>query len=124
MAETLLIVPSYGTQVRLLHAATLVRFGEGYEQRAPRGLNDKRMAARLVYAGVTSAKAAAVLAFFQPKGLTTAFLWTPPSPYNAAPFSDGSPVQWKATSEPVHTIERFDMETVEIEIEQDFNPLG
>jgi phage-related protein len=118
MAETLLIVPSYATQAVVDQKATVVSFGDGYEQRTPTGINSKRLSYRLVWDRVTYARARAAAAFFYARGNTEAFLWTPP-----APWGDGGPLQWVARIPFGHTHVAYDCETVEVQIDQDFNPL-
>lgn len=115
--------PSYSTAVAFDQKVAVVSFGDGYEQRAPTGINSKRLSFQLVWDRRKSTTVAAVLAFFGGQGSSNAFLWTPPAPYNAAPFSDGAPLQWIARLPGTHTLDGYDMETLTVQIDQDFNPL-
>lgn len=121
--DTLTIVPSYATDVSFDERMTEVQFGDGYAQRAPTGHNAKRLACTLKYDRVTQAKAIAVLQFIEAHGATRAFLFTLPPPYNGAPFSDGSPMQFVFKLPAKHVFVGWDNNTVEVRIEQDFNPL-
>ncbi len=114
---TLAIVPSYSSEVDFTENATVVSFGDGYEQRTPTGINAKRLSFRLTWDRVTTQKAGAVVAFFRNVGNTQAFLWTPPPPYDAAPL------QFVARPPMTHQWIAYDCETVTVAIDQDFNPL-
>lgn len=118
MAETLNIVPSWQSKCDFTQNATVIQFGDGYEQRAPIGLNSKRLSFELVWDQVTTAKAAAVLAFFEARGATEAFLWTPFAPHGA-----GGPLQFVTRPPVTHTKIAYDCESVRVRIDQDFNPL-
>lgn len=118
MPEILTIVPSYSSDMAFQENATVVAFGDGYEQRTPIGINAKRLSFHLVYDRVTSAKAAAVLAFFRQVGNTGNFQWTPPAPYDLE-----GPRHWVARPPLSHVYVGFDCESVDVRIDEDFNPV-
>lgn len=118
MPETLTITPSWSSEAAHTELATVIQFGDGFEQRAPIGLNAKRLSFELVWNQVTSAKAADVLAFFKARGATEAFLWTPFAPHDGT-----GPLQFVARPPVRHTPVAYDCHTIRVKIEQDFNPL-
>lgn len=113
--QRLTITPSYSTLANASDAVDIVTFGDGYEQRSEAGLNHKRLAFTIEFSKVTSAKAAQVKAFFDQVGTTDAFLWTPPAPYALV----GCFVRRGSYT---HRYEAFDSETIEVKVEQDFDP--
>lgn len=76
--------PSPDLQPRILQA----KFGDGYDQRAPNGLNDLLPTWNLVFSHRTQAEALAIAAWFAAnKAHVTAFDWTAP---------DGTVGKWVA----------------------------
>lgn len=56
-----------------------VKFGDGYEQRAPNGINvDMAKWSSLSFSGRSAAEGAAIAAFLKARGGTESFTWTPP----------------------------------------------
>jgi phage-related protein len=86
MATVFNYIPSRGfaraTAVSLREAA----FGDGYSQRAPKGVNNVRHTWQLNFENRPDSEANDILAFFETTQGAFHFLWTPP---------DGSGVQYK-----------------------------
>lgn len=108
-------VPSYTTEAKFEDKARIARFGDGYEQRSPDGLNHARLMLNVVFQSRRSAVVLAVLNFLRTQGTATAFLWTPPVPYNTER-------QWVLRNGYSHAWEAYDKETLSFVVEEDFNP--
>lgn len=109
---------SYGTEAELGQRLKVAKFGDGYEQRSADGINSKVLRLRIVFAQVTTAKAARVKAFLEARGGLEAFLFTPPPPYEAL-----GPLQFICRLPVRHRWEAYDCETIEATFEQDFAPV-
>lgn len=71
--------PTLGGARRSVTPATrIVAFGDGYEQRAPDGLNPLKRKVSPEWTGLTVAQADEIDAFFAARGGHEAFLWTEP----------------------------------------------
>ncbi len=83
MAEikTLHLVPREGMQVSEKPSVVRVRFGDGYEQRRPTGLNARLKTFQAVFRSVTREEARHLEAFLAEHGGWKAFLWKPPYAY-------------------------------------------
>jgi phage-related protein len=62
------------------------RFGDGYEQRAPAGLNPLAQRWRVRFTAVEDAVADQIVAFLRARGGVEAFDWTPPRGATALRF--------------------------------------
>lgn len=107
--------PTYGTAVQTSDRALVVRFGDGYEQRSPDGLNARRLTYDVKFNAVRTTKASAVLDFLRSVGTTTAFIWTPPAP-NDTPRTFVIREGWQ------HVHQGFDNHNIAVRFDEDFNP--
>lgn len=105
---------TYGCAVEFQEAIKAAQFGDGYAQRAPDGINSKRLRAKLSFQSIRSRKAAEIIAFLTARGATDPFLFTPPSPWDE---QRAVVVQtpWE------HTVEAFDAETIDVTFVEDFS---
>ncbi len=70
--------PLNGSSLAQKPAVDIISFGDGYEQRVGRGINNARRIWSLTFTPNTKAEANTILSFLQTHGALTAFLWTPP----------------------------------------------
>ena len=75
MAETANFpyVPDYSTKISVEPRVSKIAFGDGYAQRAGRGLNTMLEAVALTFSGRTDAEAAGIVAFLESRGGTETF---------------------------------------------------
>jgi len=77
--ETFNYIPNTGAQVDYQPRVTVLRFGDGYEQRLSHGLNINPEAWLLEFRGLSTAQADAINAFFCRHQSVDAFRWKSPS---------------------------------------------
>ncbi|EAC0927409.1 TPA: phage tail protein [Salmonella enterica subsp. enterica serovar Enteritidis] len=73
--------PREGMQSSVSPSVTVVKFGDGYEQRRPSGLNHKLINFQLVFRTTSEESRKALDSFLLEHGGCRAFLWIPPK-YN------------------------------------------
>lgn len=95
---------------------TTVAFGDGYEQRAPEGINSKRLSFDWKFSNVTAARVRQVVAFLDAHPGVTAFLWLPPIPYDDLPRAFIVRPPWTLN------YNSFDNYSLAVRIDEDFNP--
>ena len=74
-------VPREGMQSTMVPSVTTIKFGDGYEQRRPAGLNHQLLNFQPVFRVTSEEARAALEAFLSDHGGYKAFLWRPPK-YN------------------------------------------
>jgi phage-related protein len=75
-------VPSPGTMPESSFRTRTARFGDGYEQSAPDGINTVSKRWTVVFENILTADAKTILDFLEGKKGSTSFTWTPPAPWN------------------------------------------
>jgi len=73
---------SYGASATQSPRVRMIRFGDGYEQRASFGINTDARTWNLDFRGRDDTDANAIIAFFEARAAVESFDWTPP--YGAA----------------------------------------
>ena len=109
------IVPSFTTKVEEDDRTLVAMMGDGYEQRMRDGINSARLRFEIAYNKRRSAAVATVLAFLRAHGGRTAFLWTPPAPFDTER-------QWVIRPPWQYEYVAYDCENLVFVIEEDFNP--
>ena len=71
-------IPSYPLRVSHEPRVNEARFGDGYSQTTPRGLNSDPRTWELSFSNRSDTEAAAIINFLRTKKGATAFTWTPP----------------------------------------------
>lgn len=71
-------VPTWGTQFQIEANAHLAKFGDGYEQATPNGLNNVLEKWNLTFKDIPEATYVAIKAFLKTHKGTTPFQWTTP----------------------------------------------
>ena len=112
---TFTFVPSYTTELTWQPDILSVRYGDGYAQEMPDGINSDRLRFNLVFQKVRDTDAASIVAFIRATGGTIPFLWTPPAPYN------GAALMWKCKNYQ-HSFVETNANTLILPFIQDFNP--
>jgi phage-related protein len=74
--------PSYASQLQLKPAVNVVRFGNGYEQRVPDGINSNQLRFNLNFEGRDSNEARAIAHFLHKRKGSEGFFFNAPFPYN------------------------------------------
>ncbi len=118
---------SYATKVAAKPRLVSVKFGDGYEQAAPDGLNSNPLVFNVVINNVTPTEAQAIIAFLEAAGGYLPFYWTPPNPYgnwvagaNGIYSADGeSALIWKCKTWD-HTYEEWESQSITATFEQCF----
>lgn len=72
-------IPREEMQVTTTPSISVVKFGDGYEQRRPTGLNSQLKSFQPVFRVIGAAEAAALEDFLSWHGGYRAFLWRPPT---------------------------------------------
>lgn len=75
-------VPSAGTAPEINFRTKTVKFGDGYEQRAPDGINSVSKRWNIVFENIKATDAKTITDFLETKKGSTSFTWTPPAPWN------------------------------------------
>jgi len=78
MPELFTWVPDRGTSTKSKPRVLRAKFGDGYEQRAPDGLNSNNKSWSLVFVNRPEAEGTAITAFLDDKLGATSFLYSPP----------------------------------------------
>jgi phage-related protein len=78
MPLTFTFPASYGTSVTRAPRIKAVKFGDGYEQRQPDGINTFADVWSLSFTNISPADAASIDSFFSGLYGVSYFLWTPP----------------------------------------------
>ena len=60
-----------------------IKFGDGYEQRTPEGINTRLLKVSLVFDKRNEAETTAISHFLHQRGGSEAFAYLPPSPYSS-----------------------------------------
>ena len=79
--ETFTFVPSYSSDVTAEPGVDTVSYGEGYQQRRAKGINNNPLAFNLMFTGTTDVDRNALIAFLTARGGVEAFIWAPPAPH-------------------------------------------
>ena len=74
--------PSYSTQLGLKPFVNVVRFGNGYEQRVPDGINTSNLKFDLVFEGRDKGETRAITHFLHKRKGSEGFFYDAPFPYN------------------------------------------
>lgn len=112
--ETFTTPLSYGSSVDWTESTRIAEFGDGYAQRAPDGINSKRMVVSLRFDSVRDGRAAEVVEFLKARGATEPFLFTPPAPHDEEyTFVLRTPLR--------HGFQAFDSNALEVTFVQDFS---
>ncbi len=76
-------VPSYSPTISTEPTVKTVRFGDGYEQRTPDGINSNLLKISLNYDNRDEAETTAISHFLHQRGGSEAFVYLPPAPYSS-----------------------------------------
>jgi len=76
-------VPSYSPTISTEPSVRTLRFGDGYEQRTPNGINTNLLKISLAYDNRDEAESTAIAHFLNERGGSEAFVYLPPSPYSS-----------------------------------------
>ena len=76
--STFTFIPSYGVSLSVKPNVFGSKFGDGYEQRSVKGINNKPRVWGLRFTG-TESNLDLVIAFFETHNGVTSFDWTPPN---------------------------------------------
>ena len=106
-------IPSQSSVKTVDYRVTRVAFGNGYEQRAPDGLNAKRDAWTLVYENLTSTQLSTMTAFFDGLAGATYFTW--------AAYGDSSSKNWITKGTYSLSVSGGNVFTLSVPIEQVFD---
>lgn len=71
-------VPEFSAQKDTVASVTAVKFGDGYEQRIPTGINTLPQVWNLSFANRDTSEMNAIISFLETAGGASAFYWTPP----------------------------------------------
>jgi phage-related protein len=74
--------PSYNSEASMKPRAKSIKFGDGYEQRAPDGINNVLLAFDLSFATKRENEATAILHFLHVRAAWESFVFNAPNPYN------------------------------------------
>lgn len=91
MTETFTYIPETGFTVTRAPNVSVVKLGDGYEQRQPKGINPLLDSYSLTFKGLNGLcgrenKAVLAEAFLKARGAVEAFYWTPPDTNTQALF--------------------------------------
>lgn len=106
--------PSYGTQLADTFRTQMATMGDGYRQSADDGPNNIQRKWKVSFTSITSAKAAAIRAFFRSTRLQP-FLWRPPAP------DDALTLAVNIEGDVQHSFEKFNSETVAVQFAENFS---
>tara|TARA_B100000614_G_scaffold262313_1_gene295220 strand:- start:2707 stop:3249 length:543 start_codon:yes stop_codon:yes gene_type:complete len=76
-------IPSYSPTISTEPAVRTLKFGDGYEQRSPDGINTNLLKISLNYDNRDEAEITAISHFLHQRGGSEAFAYLPPSPYSS-----------------------------------------
>lgn len=74
-------IPSSGTAPESQFAVKSVKFGDGYEQTAPDGINSVKKRWAVIFENIRATDAKTIQDFLEGKKGSTSFTWTPPAPW-------------------------------------------
>ena len=74
--------PSYGYNQKTEPRVRVVRFGDGYEQRVPDGIQNQLLTLELAFTERGGSESTAILHFLNARGGSESFVFYPPKPYN------------------------------------------
>lgn len=75
-------IPSYNSNMPFEPKVKLMKFGDGYEQRTPDGINNSLLKFNLVFNGRPLNEATAIIHFLKGRAGEEAFVFTPYAPFN------------------------------------------
>jgi len=75
-------IPSYASQLQLKPAVNVIKFGNGYEQRVPDGINANALRFNLTFEGRDKGETRAIAHFFHKRKGSEGFFFNCPFPYN------------------------------------------
>ena len=76
-------IPSYSPTISTEPSVRTLKFGDGYEQRTPDGINTNLLKISLTYDNRDEAESTAIAHFLNERGGSEAFVYLPPSPYSS-----------------------------------------
>ena len=76
-------IPSYSPTISTEPSVRTLKFGDGYEQRSPDGINTNLLKISLNYDNRDEAEITAISHFLNERGGSEAFAYLPPSPYSS-----------------------------------------
>ena len=76
-------IPSYSPTISTEPSVRTLKFGDGYEQRTPDGVNTNLLKISLNYDNRDEAESTAIAHFLNERGGAEAFVYLPPSPYSS-----------------------------------------
>ena len=76
-------IPNYSPSVSTDPTVRTIKFGDGYEQRTPDGINTRLLKVSLVFDKRNEAETTAISHFLHQRGGSEAFAYLPPSPYSS-----------------------------------------
>ena len=76
-------IPSYSPTISTEPSVRTLKFGDGYEQRSPDGINTNLLKISLTYGNRDEAEITAISHFLHERGGSEAFVYLPPSPYSS-----------------------------------------
>lgn len=115
------IDPSYSTDLSVKPRIARVSFGDGYEQRAPDGINANKLVYQVVFLRRRKEIADALEKFFEGRKVyylrtpSEYFWWTPPAPHDLKPLKFVC-LEWQIK------FEEFNSYTTTATFEQVFDP--
>ncbi|CAM3536609.1 Phage minor tail protein [Vibrio aerogenes CECT 7868] len=71
------LCPDYNSGASISHDVVSVSFGDGYEQRMPKGINNTQLSYSLSWSGLTQSERDTLVDFLMKHGGVTPFYWTP-----------------------------------------------
>jgi phage-related protein len=74
--------PSYSSQLQIKPAVNLIKFGNGYEQRTPDGVNNNLLKFDLILEGRNKNETRAIAHFLHKRKASDSFFYDAPFPYN------------------------------------------
>ena len=76
-------IPNYSPSISTDPTVRTIKFGDGYEQRTPEGINTRLLKVSLVFDKRNEAETTAISHFLHQRGGSEAFAYLPPSPYSS-----------------------------------------
>ncbi len=73
--------PAYNPSLTKTPRVRLIKFGDGYEQRSPDGIQASLLDSDFTFEGRDLSETTAICHFLEVQGATKAFLFTPPAPF-------------------------------------------